>query len=45
MNPRDKIITCLNHLHWFYNADMTDKANQEDFLATLDMISSLVTEL
>lgn len=45
MNPRDKIQCYLNHLHWFYNADMTDKNNQEDFLSTLDKIAYLLAKL
>lgn len=45
MNTKEKIQTCLNHLHWFYNADMTEIENKEDYLATLDKLNSLVATL
>lgn len=46
MNEINKqvILNLLDHLYWFYNADMSDKENQKDFLSTLNRLLVLIAE-
>lgn len=39
----EKILSVIDHLYWFYNVDMKDVKNQEDFKSTIKKLIVLVT--
>lgn len=41
---KEEMLNGINHLYWFYNADMCQIENQKDFKATLARLEYLVKE-
>jgi hypothetical protein len=39
----EKILATIDHLYWFYNADMQDLKNQKDFKKTIKHLIRLIT--
>lgn len=45
MEPKEQMINIINHIYWFYNADMrTDIENQIDFKSSLDALEKLIKD-
>jgi len=39
----EKILAVIDKLYWFYNMDMSDRKNQEDFKNTIQKLTVLIT--
>lgn len=40
----EKMLSIINHLYWFYNADMSDIDNQKDFKDSIAKLELLVKQ-
>jgi hypothetical protein len=41
-DKREQMTAMLNHLYWFYNADMSLEENQKDFKQTIKSLEILI---
>jgi len=40
----EKMMSILNHLYWFYNADMSNVDNQKDFKETIEILQNIIKD-
>jgi len=41
---KEQISNLLNHLYWFYNADMSNVDNQKDFKETIEILQNIIKD-
>lgn len=44
MTKEEEMMSIVNHLYWFYNADMADIENQKDFKNSISKLELLIKE-
>lgn len=44
MTKEEKMMSIVNHLYWFYNADMADMDNQKDYKNSIEKLTLLIKE-
>lgn len=44
MSKEEQMMSILNHLYWFYNADMSLGENQKDFKESIKKLENLIKQ-